>query len=74
MPPWSPQKQLQNPTCFLKPFWIDLGAQVGPKMHPTSSPRGTQDALGATSLLEAVFGAILVSFLAPRNLENRAPA
>ena len=44
---------------------IDLGAQNGPQNAPTSSPRGSQDALGARLPLEAVSGAILASFLTP---------
>ena len=44
---------------------IDLGAQNGPRNAPTSSPRGSQDALGARLPLEAVSGAILGSLLAP---------
>ena len=46
-------------------FLINLGAQNGPQNGPKSSPRGSQDALGARLPLEAVFGAILGSFLTP---------
>ena len=40
---------------------------------PKSNPRGSRDALGASLLLEAVFGSMLASFLDPPDLEIRAP-
>ena len=38
---------------------------MDPKHDPKSSPRGSQDALGARLPLEAISGAILASFLTP---------
>ena len=74
MPPWAPQKITQKSACFWCRFSTDFRPQNGPQNGQTSSPRGSQDVLGATLLLEAVFGAMLASCWALRNLENRAPA
>ena len=52
----------------------DSMSQNGLQNAPESSSRSSQDALGATLLLEAVFGAMLGSFWGLRNLENHAPA
>ena len=43
---------------------------MDPKMPPKSSPRGSQDALGARLPLEAVSGTILASFLTPPEQKN----
>ena len=74
MPPWAPQKITQKSACFWCRFSTDFRPQNGPRNCSKSNSRGPQDALGATLLLEVVFGAMLGSFLVPRNLENRAPA
>ena len=73
-PPGPPRKSLKNQLVSGVVFPSILGPNMGFKMAQNWSPRGPQGALGATLLLEAVFGAMLGSFLVPRNLENRAPA
>ena len=74
MPPWAPQKITQKSACFWCRFSTDVRPQNGPQNCSTSNSRGPQDALGATLLLEAVFGAMLGLCLVPRDLENHAPA
>ena len=71
---WGPQKSVKNQLVFGAVFPSSLGPKMVLKKGPKSSPRGSQDVLGATLLLEAVFGAIWGSLWTPRNLENRAPA
>ena len=58
-------KIASNFNLLLGPLLGRFGTQNEPKIAPKSTPRGSRDALGARWPLEAVFGALLGSFLDP---------
>ena len=64
--PQAPPENAQESACFWHDSFFDrIDAPSGLQNAPKSSPRGSQDALGARLPLEAGFGAILGSFLTP---------